>query len=173
MQWTICKSSRCRLAYTVDGLVLAMFAASLLDILTTYLFISLELGAEMNPVCAQLIRQSLLWIPVYLSAHPLLVPLAPEIPRRSFAVFFVASGLLFGINNLGGILFHRCFIVDTFGFWIPFGFCVLVAAAYFFYELYRHPENRLVPIGVMLGFLGLFLMIEGAFYVLGLALQTA
>jgi hypothetical protein len=168
----ICKSSRYRLAYAVDGLVLGMLAATLLDVLTTYLDSSLKLAFEMNPVLAPLIRHSLVWIPIYLLVRPLLVPLLPEIPRRAFAFYFFANGLLFGLNNLGGILFHHYFIIHTFGFWIPEGLCVFSAFGFFVYEVYRDPENRFVQIRIASGWFAIFWMIEGAFYLLGIYLKA-
>ena len=171
MHWNIYKSSQYRLGYHVDGWVLAMFAVKLLDVVTTYLLSALRLGFEMNPVCAALMRHSLLWSPVYLMAFPLVVPLLPEIPRRAFVLYFLASGLMAGLNNLGGILFHHFFIIDTFGFWMPEGFCVAGAFVFFVYELYRSSKNRVGPVVAALACLGVLLVIEGAFYLLGIYLR--
>ena len=138
MRWLVDKTSRLRLAYSVDGWVLGMFAAALLDVVTTYYFVSRKLGFETNPVAGSLFRKSWAWIPVYVLLRPLLVPLLPEIPRRAFAVYYPGVALLGGMNNLGGILFHHYFIIDTFGFRIPMAFCVSAV---------RYPAWRMTCIG--------------------------
>jgi hypothetical protein len=94
----------------------AMFAAMALDAATTCFFLSRGLGVEMNPVLAPLVQQSLIWVPVYLFAQPLLVPTMPEVVRESFAAYYLAVGLLFGINNLCGMLLGTYVLVDNLGF---------------------------------------------------------
>src|SRR5689334_16248839 len=96
--------------------MLGMFAGTIFDTWTTWVVVSRHYGVELNPVLAPLIRHSLVWIPIVLLSLPLLVPLLPEICRFVFGVYFGVAGLLFGANNLGGILYGRYFLVDMFGF---------------------------------------------------------
>src|ERR1043166_4045617 len=97
-------TSLSRPAYVVDGLIVAMLGAALLDTVTTWFALSHRLGSEGNHIAAVLFRHSAIWIPVFLLIRPSLVPFLPEIPRRTFAVFFLTLQLLAGLNNLGAAL---------------------------------------------------------------------
>ncbi len=172
-RWSIPGSFRFLGGYHIDLLIVISLSAALLDIVTTYLFISRGLGFEANPVCGPLFSRSLVWIPVYLLVRPLLVPFLPEIPRRTFAGYFLSIGLVGGVNNLGGILFHKFFLVDTVGFWLPLGFCVMGAIGLFIYQLRRNPKDGFAQVKIACGFPGVCLVIEGAFYLLGVCLRSA
>lgn len=158
------KISPLRLTYSVDGWVLGMFAAALLDVVTTYYFFTRKIGFESNPVAAPLFRQSLAWIPAYVLLRPLLVPLLPATPRRAFAIYYLGTGLLGGMNNLGGIFFHHYFVIDTFGFQLPMALCVLSALSSFAYGLFQNPQARVPQIRIAAGCAYLFAVIEIIFY---------
>ena len=127
--------------YRVDLMMLAMFAGVVLDTCTTWVFISRHHGTEMNPVLGPLARNSLLWIPFYLLCRPVAVPLLPEHCRFAFAVYFGLQGWLFGLNNLGGILYHNYFLMDRFSFPAVEGACVIAGIAAFFWRLWRRASD--------------------------------
>jgi hypothetical protein len=147
-----------------------MFAGAILDTWTTWLVVSRYFGFEMNPALAPLIRHSLIWIPVYLLCRPLLVPLLPEICRLAFGVYFGLTGLLFGANNLSGILYRRYFLMDMFGFQGPHVACVLIAITVFIWTLWRRVHNaqeRKQHIITALRWIGIFVLLELGFFATG------
>lgn len=147
-----------------------MFAGSILDAWTTWVVISRQYGFEMNPILAPLIRHSLIWIPIYLLSHPLLVPLLPECCRLAFAVYFGLAGLLFGANNLAGILYGRYFLMEAFGFQAPHVACALIAILVFIWTLWRRASNaqeRKQHILTALRWLGIFALLELGFFAAG------
>ncbi len=166
------QSSRSRPVYRVDLVTAAMFAGALLDTWTTWVFVSRQHGFEQNPTLALLIRHSLIWIPVYLLCRPLLVPLLPEICRFGFGVYFGFMGLLFGTNNLGGI-FHGHYFLDTIGFPTAQGICLLLGVAVFVWKAWKAGGagewKRSIMTG--LGWTGVFVLIELAFFAAGILLS--
>ena len=124
----------------------------------------------MNPILAPLIRHSLIWIPIYLLCHPLLVPLLPEICRFGFGVYFGLAGLLFGANNLAGIFYGRYFLMEVFGFRALQGACVLFAIAVFIWRLWRRVGNaqkRKQHIITASRWIGIFVLLELGFFAAG------
>jgi hypothetical protein len=147
-----------------------MFAGTILDTWTTWVFVSRHYGFEMNPILAPLIRHSLIWIPIYLLCRPLLVPFLPEICRLAFAVYFGLGGLLFGSNNLSGILYGRYFLMDVVSFPVAQGTCVLVAITAFIWMLWRRVGNaqeRKQHIITALRWIGIFMLLELGFFAAG------
>lgn len=154
--------------YRLDALTGAMLAATALDAWTTYYFLSHGLGVEMNPVLAPLVQQSLVWVPVYLLTPTLLVPAMPEVCRQSFAVFYLAIGLLFSINNLGGIYAGSFALVDSVGFQAIRGFGLFLGALAFiglldFANAAKPSALRCTAIALV--WIPVFGAIEGLFYV--------
>jgi hypothetical protein len=94
------------------------------------------------------------------------VPLFPGKCRRVFVFYFSLSGVTFGLNNLGGILFRNYFVAENFGYVLPSAFCVCAACAFFLYELFRNKKDWLSPFLAGLACLAVLLTIEGVFYVL-------
>ncbi len=147
-----------------------MFAGTGLDLWTTWLVISGHYGIETNPVLAPLIRHSLIWIPIYLLSRPLLVPFLPEMCRIAFALYFAATGFLFGINNLAGVLSGDYFLVSIFGGPAVDSGCALLAVVFFGWRLCRHKgslQHKKQHIRPGLLWLGAFGMIELGFYAAG------
>jgi hypothetical protein len=131
-----------KVSYRLDALALAAIAAAALDAWTTYYFIAHDLGFEANPVLAPLARHSLIWIPAYILAQPLLIPMVPDVCRQSFATGFLVAGLLCGINNLCGIYAGRYILVDLFGFPVLVAVSVLAGMAAFVYQLVSNGADR-------------------------------
>lgn len=156
-----------RPTYPLTPTVLTMLAAATFDTSTTWLVISGNHGVETNPTLAPLIQHSLIWIPIYLLSRPLLVPFLPPLCRFTFALYFALAGLLFGANNLAGLLTGRYFLVDTLGFPASQAICVLLPATLFLRTLWTRtpsPPNRKHQLLTASLTLTLFLVIELAFF---------
>ncbi len=150
--------------------MLAMIAATLLDVVTTWVIISNSYGFEANPVLAPLVRHSLFWIPVYLLCRPLLLPLLPCLCRFGFVTYFGISSLLFGVNNLSGILWGHYFLMDNFGLAPVEAACALMATAVFISKLWKVTpdiQGRRLNILVALFWIGIFALIELGFFAVG------
>jgi hypothetical protein len=157
-------------AYKVDLVVLGMFTGVLLDTMTTWFMVLRHRGFEQNPILAPLIRHSLIWIPIYLMCRPLLVPFLPAQCRSSFGIFYGFEGLLFGINNLAGILYHHYFLVDRFGYSELEWTCVTIAVAVFAWVMWRRARNareRTHSIVAGLSWIGIFVLLELCFFAAG------
>jgi hypothetical protein len=145
---------------------MAMFAATILDVWTTWALVSRNYGVELNPTLAPMIRHSLIWIPIYLLCHPLLVRLLPEMSRFGFGVYFAFAGLLFGLNNLAGILYGRYFLIETFGFPASQGICMSFGIAVFIWKLRGHASNaqeKKRHVMTALCWIGIFVLLELVF----------
>jgi hypothetical protein len=159
--------SRCRQAYRLDPLVIAMFAGVLLDTGTTWYFVSHHCGVEKNPTLAPLIRHSLIWIPIYLLCRPLMVPFIPDICRFAFSIYFGLQGLSFGLNNLSGILCGRYFLVDQVGSPAVHGVVLLFSIIIFVWRLSETANNEQdwqPQLLVGLRWLAIFMLLELAFF---------
>lgn len=153
--------------YQLDVLTIAAIAAATLDAWTTYYFIAHNLGVETNAVLAPLARHSLIWIPTYLLAKPLLIPAMPDVSRQAFAIGFLASGLLFGVNNLCGIYAGKYILVDHFGFPAIAVACFLLGILAFLYQLIIKNAGRssnLRFLAIALLWLGVLAGVDAAFY---------
>jgi hypothetical protein len=131
-----------KVSYRLDALTIAAIAAATLDAWTTYYFIAHGLGTEANPVLATLARHSLIWIPIYLLAQPILIPAMPDVCRQPFATGFLAAGLLCGINNLFGIYAGTYIVVDRLGFPAIVTICMLLGLLTFIYQLFSKGTGR-------------------------------
>ena len=106
-----------RVTYTIDLPVVILFLMVCLDIVSTSLFVILQIGAEANLILKGLIPISILFIPVYLfSTNALFIPFLPDLLRKTFCYTFGLVSFLFALNNFSLILFRNAFLVDTFGF---------------------------------------------------------
>jgi hypothetical protein len=164
------KSFRCCPVYRVDLVVVIMFAGSILDAWTTWVFASRPYGFEQNPTLAPLLRHSLMWIPIYLLCPPLMVPLLPEVCRLGFTVYFGFAGFVFGVNNLSGIFYGRYFLIDLLGFAVLQGSCILFGLTVFIWTVWKHAGNaqeRMLHIITGICCIGLFLLLELGFFVIG------
>jgi hypothetical protein len=147
-----------------------MFAGAVLDAGTTWVFVSKHYGFEQNPILAPLVRGSLIWIPIYLLCHPLLVPLVPEICGLGFAVYFSLVGLTFGANNLAGIFYGRFFLVEVVGYEALHAACALVAINVFIWTLWRRvsdSQERKRYIITALCWIGIFVLLELGLFAAG------
>ena len=161
------QSTRRRPSYQLDGLVICMFGAVIFDLVTTYYGLTRLPAVEANPVLAPLLKQSFVWLAVYGFIRPMLLPFVPKEFRRIFTLFFLVAHIYGGINN-SGMLFFTYSITNHFGYWIPAGLLGFGTLAMFVYELVRYPKNRWVMVGWTIGILAVFLLIEGAFYLIGI-----
>ena len=144
-----------------------MLAATALDVWTTYYVLSHGLGVEMNPVLGPLVQRSLIWVPVYLLTNPLLIPAMPDVCRQSFAVFYLAIGLLFSINNLCGIYAGNSVLVDCVGFQAVRGLALLLGALTFAVRLANPSAAKLSAVRstvILLGWIAVLSVIEWLFY---------
>jgi len=106
-----------KLMYTIDIPVLLMFLATFLDIVSTWLFVGLEVGTEANPILSRLISISTWFIPIYLLfTYAAFVPFLSDVLRKTFGYTIGLVGTLLGLNNFSLVLFGYAFIIDTVGF---------------------------------------------------------
>ena len=117
--------------YRLDGWAIAAISASVLDSVSIGLLLSQGTGVIRDPILGPLAARSLLWIPVYRLAVPLLIPLMPKVCRQSFAVFYLAVGLLFSINNFSGHYAGWFVFVDSFGLYVSLALCLIPATQAF------------------------------------------
>jgi hypothetical protein len=156
--------------YHLDPLVLVMFAAVILDTCTTWFFVSHHCGVEKNPTLAPLVRHSLIWIPIYLLCRPLMVPFIPDTCRFAFSIYFGLQGLLFGLNNLSGILCGRYFLVDQVGSPAVHGACLLFSITVFiwrFSETANNEQDWQPQLLAGLRWLAIFMLLELGFFAVG------
>ena len=154
-------------SYRLDALTIAAIAAAALDAWTTYYFMAYDLGFEANPILASLSRHSLIWIPVYLMAQPLLIPAMPDICRQSFAIGVLTASLLCGINNLCGIYASKYILVDLFGFPAIVAVSVLLGLLAFVYQLLSTKADRklaLRSVAMAVLWIVIFVAVDATFY---------
>lgn len=156
-----------KVSYRLDALTIAAIAAAALDAWTTYYFIAHGLGSEANPILAPLARHSLVWIPIYLLAQPLLIPVMPDVCRQSFATGVLAAGLICGINNLCGIYGGRYILVDVVGFPAIVAITVLLGVLVFAYQLLSKEAGRelvLRSLAIAVCWIVILVAVDAAFY---------
>jgi hypothetical protein len=154
-------------SYRLDALTIAAIAAAAFDAWTTYYFMAYDLGLEANPILASLARHSLIWIPVYLMAQPLLIPAMPDICRQSFAIGVLTASLLCGINNLCGIYAGKYILVDLLGFPAIVAASVLLGLLTFVYQLLSKEAGRklaLRSVAIAVLWIVIFVAVDGTFY---------
>jgi hypothetical protein len=161
--------------YRLNLLTSCMICAAGLDVCTTCIFLAYKLGTEMNLVLAPLANHSLAWVPIYLLSRPLLVPFMPEPCKTSFATLFLIAGLTFGINNLSGITTGYFAVVQTIGMEPANATAVLISIGVFFLQLRKTLSTRresVCSIVVFLLWIGIFLLMEVAYLLIGQLLQS-
>ena len=105
------------LTYTIDLPVLFLFFGVFLDIISTSLFVVLNVGSEANLILKELIPISIFFIPIYLfSTGALFIPFLSNVLRKSFSYTFGLISILFALNNFSLVIFRNAFLVDTFGY---------------------------------------------------------
>lgn len=147
--------------------MIGMVAAAILDTATTYYGLSRLPTTEANPVLSPLLKSSFVWLPVYCLVRPLLVPMLPDVARRTFGLFFLVAHLYGGINNSLVIFVRHFSLVDVFGYWGPLILCYVGIAGFFAWQLVRRPKDRWFQFGWSAVALAAFALIEGVFYLLG------
>ena len=105
------------LSYIIDFPVYLLFFGVLLDIISTSLFVGLNLGREANIILRDLVSVSIWFIPVYLlTSNAVFVPFLPGLLRKTLSYTFGLYNGLLGLNNFSLILFKNAFLVGTIGF---------------------------------------------------------
>ena len=127
-----------KLKPTFDFAVIFMIFGVLLDVITTILFVVLDLGFEKNELLARLIDVSIVFVPIYLLIHILIAPFFGVILRKSFAYYFGIRGLLYGLNNLSLIFWNNAFIMDNLGILLSEIIFALIGLSLFAYFSYKH-----------------------------------
>lgn len=123
-----------KLTYTIDFLVLFLFFAVFLDIISTSIFVGLNVGTEANFILKDLISISIWFIPVYLfSTNAFFVPFLSDILRKTFSITLGLLSILLGFNNFSLIIFDYAVLVDTIGFNLMLTLCVLFGLTIFVY----------------------------------------
>lgn len=106
-----------KLTYTIDFPVLFLFFAVFLDILSTFLFVTSNVGTEANFILKDLISISIWFIPIYLlSTNALFMPFLSNILRKIFSYSFGFVSALLALNNFSLLAFNYAVLVDTIGF---------------------------------------------------------
>lgn len=117
--------------YVIDTPVILMLLAKLLDATTTTYFVQHNLGYELNPTLAALIKVSFWIIPFYIMVYAVPIPLLENPLRRVFAYYFTVYSLPLGVNNLWLILFRDGFIFRHMSWTTYHIFSVLVGLVIF------------------------------------------
>ena len=103
--------------YTFDFPVLLLFFGVFIDIISTSVFVGLNIGTEANPILQDLISISVWFIPAYLvTTNAVFVPFFSSVLRKTLCYTFGAISLLLGLNNLSLVIFNYTFLVDELGF---------------------------------------------------------
>jgi hypothetical protein len=122
------------LTYTIDFPVFLLFFAVILDIISTSLFVGLNVGTEANPILGELISISVWFIPLYLlSTNAIFVPFLSDVLRKTFSYTFGFVSILLAINNFSLVVYGYAFLIDTIGFNAMVGLFVLFGLTMFVY----------------------------------------
>jgi hypothetical protein len=106
-----------KFTYTIDFPVLLLFFAVFLDIISTSLFVGLNVGTEANVILRELISISIWFIPVYLlSTNAVFVPFLSDVLRKTFSYTFGLVSIFLGLNNFSLLMFNYAVLIDTIGF---------------------------------------------------------
>ncbi len=158
------------ITYRLDLLTLSTIAATALDAWTTYYFIAHGLGVETNPILGPLAKHSLIWIPVYGSTPALLIPTMPDVCRQTFAIPYLAAGVLLGINNLCGIQLGWFALIDSLGFYNVQAALIGTGVIAFMYKLaatFTSWTSAARSTAIVVSWLAAFGAIETLFYFTG------
>lgn len=151
--------------YRVDLWAIAAICAAIINATSIWIFFSSGTGAILEPILTPLAHHSVAWIPVYSLAVPLLIPFMPNTARETIAALFVATGMIFGTNNLCGHFLGRFIFVDNFGLYPTFACCVLIAVAVLAFSLMRSGNViRAIQGTALWGFIAL--AVHGVFLVI-------
>ncbi|MFN3192022.1 MAG: hypothetical protein ACE361_16040 [Aureliella sp.] len=159
-------------AIQLDWLTAAALAATLLSSFAIYLYHSAGTGTIGDPILFRLANQSLAWIPIYRMAMPILILFIPVPCRRSFAIFFLALGILCSLNDLMGH-FVGLYPVTYFsansstGLLAGIMACLVLTCGQFALDLFNS-ANRIRFVAYGAGWLGLMLLVQVAFWILSL-----
>ena len=131
------------LTYTIDFPVLLLLFAVILDIVSTSLFVALNVGTEANPILGELISISVWFIPFYLlSTNAIFVPFLSDVLRKTFSYTFGFVSILLAINNFSLVVYSYAFLVDTIGFNALVGLFVLFGLTLFVYFVKKMSMNK-------------------------------
>ena len=131
------------LTYTIDLLVVFLFFAVFLDIISTSLFVGLNVGTEANFILKELIPISIWFIPIYLLlTNAIFVPFLSDILRKTFCFALGSLSILLGINNFSLIIFDYAVLIDTVGFNVIVASCILFGLTIFVYLARKEKMNK-------------------------------
>ena len=150
-----------KLTYTIDLPVLLLFITVSLDIISTTLFVSLDIGVEKNPILGKLIDISIWFIPVYLLAtEAIFIPFLSNILRKTFSYTFAFLSIVLAVNNFSLILFDSAFLINTIGLNAIVILIILFGFAIFAYFLIKGKLNKKETLLTCLKFV-LFILFVG------------
>jgi hypothetical protein len=131
------------LTYTIDFPVLLLFFAVFLDVISTSLFVTLNVGTEANFILKDLIAISIWFIPIYLlSTNALFIPFLSDLLRKTFSYTFGFVSISLALNNFSLLIFNNALLVDTLGFSAMVIVFVLFGLAIFVYLVKKEMLNR-------------------------------
>ncbi len=137
--------------YTVDFAVLFLFCCNFLDIISTFLFVILNVGTESNFILKELISLSIWFIPIYLfTSIAVFVPFLSTVLRKTFSYTFGIVNVLLGLNNLSLFIFNYAFVIDSLGFDTMVILFVLVGLTIFLYFVKKQNMNRAKALSTLL-----------------------
>jgi hypothetical protein len=149
--------------FRLDWLTLAAFVASLMDAVAIWIFFSNGTGMIGDRILAPLASKSPVWIPIYRLAVPMLIPVMPQTCRQSFAVFYLATGVAFSINNFSGHFLGKFVFLDSIGL-LPTGAACFVFAIVAFYLGVMHSRNVTRSLRNTMAWTAFAALIQFAFY---------
>lgn len=156
-----------KFTYSIDFSVVLLFIGTILDILSTSLFVWLNIGTEANPILRDLISISTWFIPIYLlSTYAAFVPFLSKILRKTFSYTFALVGTLLSLNNFSLVLFKNAFLVDALGFNTLVVLFIAFALGTFSYFIRKEELSKkdVVSISRRLVFFALFLGLVQAIF---------
>jgi hypothetical protein len=137
------KLKLCRFTYTIDFPVLFLFFSVFLDIISTSLFVGLNVGTEANFILKDLISISIWFIPFYLlSTNAVFVPFLSNVLRKTFSFTFGLLSIFLGLNNFSLVIFDYAVLIDTIGFNVLVLMCGLFGLTIFIYFVKKENMNK-------------------------------
>ena len=132
-----------KLTYTIDFPVLLLFFSVFLDVISTSLFVTLNIGTEANFILRDLISISIWFIPIYLlSTNALFIPFLSEVLRKTFSYSFGFVSAMLALNNFSLLAFNYAVLVDTIGFNAMLMLSVLFGITIFVYFVKMEKMNK-------------------------------
>lgn len=151
--------------YRIDRFAMAAILASLLDSISIGLILIYGTGVIGDPILGPLAAHSLFWIPIYRLAVPLLIPLMPQVCRQSFAIFYLAVGVLFSVNNFSGHFIGWFVFVETIGLYVSLAICFVPAIQAFGVFAIRSGKFAR-PLRITVAWIVIALMIQATFFII-------